>query len=116
MQNQQVDRERQDLTEELNRIRTDYRHFEEQSKQSENENIKKSKVVHKLTENGQLLVKEIERLKDELKDGEMLRQQLIVENNELQKQITHENDMIPHLENELKCLSEENGYLKLLCM
>ena len=60
------------------------------------------------------LKNQIECLKEELSDGEMLRQQLIQENNELQKQITHENVVIPQLENELKSLTQENDYLKLL--
>lgn len=109
-----MDREREDLNEELNNIKCDYRRFEEEGKQFQVDSAQKGKIIRKLTENGKLLVKEIERLKDELKDGEALRQQLIVENNELQKQVMQENDMIPHLEKELKCLSEENGYLKLL--
>ena len=57
---------------------------------------------------------QVEQLNEELNDGEMLRQQLIQENNELQKQVSHEKVVIPQLESELKTLTQENDYLKLL--
>jgi len=60
------------------------------------------------------LIGELDRLREEMCEGDSFRQQLMAENNELQKQITHENVVIPQLESELKTLSQENDYLKLL--
>ena len=74
----------------------------------------KEKKIQQLSDNGKCLVSEIQRMKDEIDEGEVQRQQLIIDNNELQKQVMHENVVIPKLESELKCLSEENDYLKLL--
>lgn len=59
-------------------------------------------------------MKEIERLKDELRETELQRRQLIAENNDLEKKVQYESNAIPQLEKQLKCLSEENQYLKLL--
>ena len=68
-----------------------------------------------MTENGKLLVVEIERLKAQNKDNDSELLKIIAENNDLRKKLSFENEAIPHLENELRNLAEENQYLKLLC-
>ena len=99
-----MDKERQDLSDDLAKIRTDFCEYqrETQGKVEQKENLVKS------------LITELDRLKEEMCESDSFRQQLMVENNELQKQITHENVVIPQLESELKTLSQENDYLKLL--
>lgn len=68
-----------------------------------------------MTENGKLFVREIERLRNELNDVQLVRRHLVEESNEMQKKLNFEGNTIPRLEKELKTLSEENNYLKLLC-
>ncbi|XP_065651841.1 putative leucine-rich repeat-containing protein DDB_G0290503 isoform X2 [Hydra vulgaris] len=110
----QVDKEKKGLTEDLRKIKEDFFRYEEEKIRYRCENLHKDKVIRKLTENGKLLVTEIERLKTQNKhcDSELVK--IIAENNELRKKISFENDAIPHLENELRNLAEENQYLKLL--
>ena len=106
-----MDKERQDLADELEKIRTDFCQYqcETQEKIESKDNI-----IRQLNEKGRSLVSQLDQLKDELNDGELTRQQLISENNELQKQVMQENIVIPQLESELKTLTQENDYLKLL--
>ncbi|XP_057309773.1 centromere-associated protein E-like [Hydractinia symbiolongicarpus] len=110
----QVDHEKQGLTADLQKIKEDFRKYEEEGKRFKVDSIQKGKIIRKLTENGKLFVKEIERLKDELRETELQRRQLVAENNDLEKRVQYEGNAIPQLEKQLKCLSEENQYLKLL--
>ena len=99
----------------MKRIKDDFYKHEEEGKKFKFDSIQKGKVIRKLTENGKLFVKEIERLRNELNDVQLVRRHLVEENNELQKKINYEGEAIPRMEKELKTLSEENNYLKLLC-
>ena len=102
-----MDKERQELSDELDKIRTDFRQYQRETEEQ-------MKSSHHNNDTVRSLMNQIKCLKEELNDGEIMRQQLIQENNELQKQISHENIVIPQLESELKSLTQENDYLKLL--
>ena len=110
----QVDKEKEGLVGDLKKLKEDFQAYLTEGKKDKLENIQQAKIIRKLTENGKLFVQEIEKLKAHLKKLEQQRVQLIKENNDLQRKITYENDIIPHLEKEMKNLAEENQFLKLL--
>ena len=102
------------MTDDLKRMREDFHRFQEDGRKFEIDSQQKGRIIRKLTENGKLMVKEINRLREENQRSRMEKLELIQENNEFRRKTNIESDAIPKLESEIKVLNDQNQYLKLL--